>query len=92
MDKEKSFGVLTNWACRHDIMFDMPVEVQGITLGGKLVSVTDITRLDLDSGFVENNIATFKLVGKGQRMILIDLEEYAKWEDTVYDIEEQLTH
>ena len=76
---EKKLAVLVDWRCRHDGVFDMPIEIQGKTLTGEFLSVSDIEKLDLDTGFAETESMIYKLVGKGSRMILVDIEDYNKW-------------
>jgi len=88
---DKTFEVLMQWKCRYDPVFDMPVEIQGTSLNGVLTSITGISCLNLDTGFAETDDARYKLVGKGQRMILIDIDEYTMWEQQAVELDEGLS-
>jgi hypothetical protein len=87
--EEKEMQVLLKWKCRYDQVYDMPIEILGTTLDGRLTSITGISSLNLETGFAETELVQYKLIGKGQRMILIDIDEYSKWEQEIIEMDRE---
>jgi len=92
-----SAPLLAKWTIKYDELFDMPMYIQGRLINdydeyhaGDNVVLDDILCLDLKNKIVttyENE--EFVLVGKGQRMILIDAEEPVEADQRIWGPDEQ---
>ena len=86
--------LLVKWAVKYDV-FNMPEYIQGTYVGkdekfpiknGEFVRIHDIQYLDMKDGKLTTSSGDkFKLVGKGQQLILIDNELAQKMVDEYYE-------
>lgn len=91
---QREMPVLGKWVVKYDDVYQMPQFVQGKLIGdfeelsnGQTIIVRDVESIDMrDKVLKTSGGFEYKLVGRGQRMVLLDEGEFAQ--TTILDQDE----
>ena len=81
--KNNEMPVIGKWIIRYDDVWNMPLFVQGSAIGyseeyknGQTIQIKGIESIDLKANILKTyDGKSFKLIGSGKRMVLIDENE-----------------